>query len=146
MSTFGTVDPAKIALRKVKIVRATIDDSNSAVTVDIKGFRTDIVLNTALNLEDKLVKTELELKIEADSETSFTAICSYNIHFTFHVDNIDELTRLENDALTLSKSLHGTLASISYSTARGMLLDRLQNTVFQDFILPVVSSNNLVKS
>jgi hypothetical protein len=146
MSSFGIVDPTKIALRKVKIAKAIIEHPDDSMPIEIKGFKTDVAFKTALNLEDKLVKTELELKIETDSEGSASAICNYYIHFIFYISNLNDLAKIENNALIVSKSLHSTLASVSYSTARGMLLDRLQNTVFEDFILPIVNSNNLIKS
>lgn len=144
MSSFGTVDGEKISIKGVRIIRASIDHPSDGMFLSVKGFKTDVAFKTAFNLDDKLAKAELEVRIETDSDFSEMGTCEYNIHFIFHVDNLNQLVKLENDELIVSASLQNTLASVSYSTTRGMLLDRLQNTVFQDFILPVINPGKLI--
>jgi len=42
------------------------------------------------------------------------------------------------------RSLANAIASISYSTARGIIVSRFQGTALCDFILPVISPNDLL--
>jgi hypothetical protein len=46
----------------------------------------------------------------------------------------------------LDPDLGNALSAITYSTARGILLTRLQGTAFQDFILPIINPNNLLNN
>jgi hypothetical protein len=45
----------------------------------------------------------------------------------------------------LHPSLGNALASITYSTSRGILMTRFQGTALSDFILPVINPNNLLE-
>lgn len=144
MSSLGAVKAEKISIIGVRIISAAIDHPSDGLFLDIKGFKTDVAFTTGFNLEDKLARAELEIKVETDSEQAEKGRCRYNIHFIYKIDNLDELVSMTADGLDVSQSLQNTLASVSYSTARGMLINRLQNTVFQDFILPVMNPDQLI--
>ena len=51
----------------------------------------------------------------------------------------------KNDSIELDPGLGNALSSITYSTARGVLLTRLQGTALQNFVLPVINPNKLLQ-
>lgn len=144
MSSLAAVKAEKISIIGVRIINAAIDHPSDGLFTDIKGFKTDVAFTTGFNLEDKLARAELLIKVETDSEQTEKGSCRYDIHFIYKIDNLKELVSMTNKGLEVSQSLQNTLASISYSTARGMLINRFQNTVFQDFILPIMNPDQLI--
>lgn len=68
--------------------------------------------------------------------------------YLIKVDNLEELAPLNKNqaAVELHSTLANAVASISYSTSRGILLTRLQGTALQKFILPVIDPMSLLKA
>ncbi|MNY64312.1 hypothetical protein D3C86_2014030 [compost metagenome] len=50
-----------------------------------------------------------------------------------------------DETITIHPALGNALASITYSTSRGILMTRFQGTVLSDFILPVIDPNSLLE-
>jgi len=146
MSKFGRLIPNKIHLLQVNIVRGFIDNPPGINAGDIVGFEVGMGYFNGFNLDEKLVKTELEIKIASKhKEESPRARGLFRLNFLFSLDNFDELVKLDQSKLKVSNSLGNALASISYSTARGILLTRFQGTILNDLILPVIDPNELLK-
>ena len=62
------------------------------------------------------------------------------------MDNIEEQkTKEKDEIITVHPALGNALASITYSTSRGILMTRFQGTVLSDFILPVINPNDLLE-
>ena len=79
------------------------------------------------------------------SNEPFTeATCNYHFVFLFHVEDLREHTLVGDDkSVDWNPFLANAIASITYSTSRGILISRFQGTVMKDFILPVVDPNSL---
>jgi hypothetical protein len=61
------------------------------------------------------------------------------------VENMEELLEAdEKNKISYDAALGNAIASIVYSTSRGILMSRFQGTVFADFILPVIDPNQLL--
>lgn len=146
MSQFGKIEPEKIQMLRVRIVKASVEQIPDLDYVKIlKGFNTSVSYKEGFNQKDKLARVELEVNVSTDTGEVTEATGVFCIHFLYHVDNLDELTAGNNGQLLVSGDLQTTLASISYSTARGILLTRFQGTIFQDFFLPVIQPGKLLE-
>jgi hypothetical protein len=140
-------DPEKIQLLDFKLLKGQVETPEDFDEEKLNGFDLDNTLKLGFNLDEKLAKVDLKIKITANSTDVAVASTLFQMAFIFQTTNMDELAKLdENQALMLHPALGNSLAAIAYSTARGVLLTRLQGTVFQDFILPVVSSTKLLMS
>jgi hypothetical protein len=72
------------------------------------------------------------------------ATCFYHFVFLFDIDDLkDHATNMEDGSTDCNPYLSNAIASITYSTSRGILLSRFQGTVMKDFILPVIDPNSL---
>jgi hypothetical protein len=72
---------------------------------------------------------------------------SYQFVFIYFVENLSEHVMIMPDAVVdWNPYLANAIASITYSTSRGILLSRFQGTVMKDFILPVVDPNALLQN
>ena len=67
------------------------------------------------------------------------------LQFFFLVKDLNRwLNHTEENGVVVEGILASTLAGISYSTARGILLTRFQGTAFQNVILPIISPMQMV--
>jgi hypothetical protein len=146
MSEFGQLVPDKIHLLRVEIVKGLIENPPGVNPKSITGYEFDMGYFNGFNLEEQLVKTELEISIASQNEDQGPkARGLFRLSFLFSIENFSELVHEEEDGLSISSSLGNAMASISYSTARGILLTRFQGTILKDFILPVIDPNVLLK-
>lgn len=97
------------------------------------------------NPQEKLIKTELEVNVRTNpEEEKQQATARFKIAFLFSVDDFDDLVHADGKEIRVSDELILALTSITHSTSRGILLTRLQGTVFKSFILPVVSPSEIL--
>lgn len=138
-------DPEKIQILDFKLLKGQVETPEEFDEEKLKGFDLDNSLKLGFNLDEKMAKVDLKIKITAESTDDTVASTLFQMAFIFQIANLDELAKMdEKQVLMLHPALGNSLAAIAYSTARGVLLTRLQGTVFQDFILPVVSSTKLL--
>jgi hypothetical protein len=142
------LQPDKIEIVDFKIIKGQINSPFDFEIEKVEGHTFNVDFELGFNLEDKLVKADFSVNVETKSKGSDVeeAIGAFSFVYVFYVDNIEELTTLEKDqTVTLHPSLGNALASITYSTSRGILMTRFQGTALSDFILPVINPNNLLE-
>ncbi len=139
------LQPEKIHLVDFKVVKNQVDSSSRFSTGKVEGHELDFGFDLGFNLNDKLAKADFICKVLARDKQAETAEGHFHFVFIFFVENLEELAILDKEnKITLSGGLGNVLASITYSTSRGILMTRLQDTAFQGFILPVINPNELL--
>lgn len=141
------VDPQKLSIIEFKFIKGQVDTPEDFLIENIVEHQVENSLQLAFNLEEKLVKSDFTVEIKTDSKGNNTkeAIGSFHLVFIFRVENLDELAKpMNSNMIDLNPSLGNALSSITYSTARGILLTRLQGTALQNFILPIIDPNKLI--
>lgn len=142
------LQPDKIEIVDFKIIKGQINSPFDFEIENVEGHTFNVDFELGFNLDDKLVKADFSVNVETKSKEADIeeAIGAFGFVYVFYVDNIEELTTLEKDqTVTLHPSLGNALASITYSTSRGILMTRFQGTALSDFILPVINPNNLLE-
>lgn len=138
----------KIHLLSFRILHAEMNSPFDFDTNAIKSFENNTKFDLAFNLEDNMVKSDFFIEIETQSQensNSEEAKAKFHIAYIFHIENFKELSTVINDnILDLKEELAISLASIVYSTTRGVLMTRFQGTALADFILPVMDPNKLL--
>ena len=111
------------------------------------NFDLNIGYQTFANPEQNEVVVRLQVdlagingKNKNNSSLGISAKYVYNFHF-----KVDNLSEFINDKETISGLLGVTLLSISYSTLRGIVLERTCGTLLGGVILPVVNPAKLLK-
>jgi hypothetical protein len=140
--------PEKIKIVDTQIVKCSIDCPFNFSLNNVKGHEYDLEFDMAFNIEDTLVKTDFKLKITTNSNEKVEMEASGDFHFVyiFQVENLKELAVPDkNKEIALHGGLGNALASISYSTSRGLLFARLKGTALENFNLPVIDPNSLLK-
>ena len=142
------LQPEKIEILDFKIILEQVNCPIDFEIEKVEGHSFNVDFELGFNLDDKLIKADFSVNIETKSKETVIKEANgvFRFLYVFYIDNIEELTTVENDqTIALHPSLGNALASITYSTSRGVLMARLQGTAFSDFILPIINPNNLVE-
>lgn len=141
-------DASKVLIIDYKIIKGQVDSPSEFDIENIKGHRLTNNLQMSFNLNDKLIKADFTVDIITDSNETVEEEAKANFHFVyvFKIENLEDLSKQENEIVHLDPFLANAVASITYSTSRGILLTRLQGTALQKFILPVIDANKLLPS
>nr|WP_315154062.1 hypothetical protein [uncultured Flavobacterium sp.] len=142
------LQPDKIEIVDFKIIKGQINSPFDFENGKVDGHTFNLDFELGFNLTDKLVKADFSVNVETKSngEDIEEAIGAFSFVYVFYVDNIEELTTQEKDqTITIHPALGNALASITYSTSRGILMTRFQGTALSNFILPVINPNALLE-
>lgn len=142
-------DPKKIHLIKVEIIKCHIDSPFEFSSEQSKGHEFNMEFDLGFNLEEKLTKADFKLNVASKSEGANIEEATGVFHFAFifNVENLNDLAIPDKDLhITLNGSLGNALASITYSTTRGILFTRLKGTALESFILPIIDPNDLINN
>jgi len=142
-------DPEKIKMLDFKLIKGQIDMPEEFDSAAIMDYDVENSLQMSFNLEQKLLKIDFHFTVKSISGegNSVESTGQYHLVYIYHVSNMEELTRQEeNKLLEIDSYLATAISAISFSTSRGILLTRMQGTAFQNFILPVVDPVKLLRS
>ncbi|MBK7970011.1 MAG: hypothetical protein IPK08_14275 [Bacteroidetes bacterium] len=148
MTTKTKLVPEKIQIADFRIINGHVECPFEFSDSDVEKFQSNFEFDMAFNHEKKLVKADLKINIITHSKGQVFNEAKSNFHivFVYHVDNLEELLTInpETNHMTVDGGLSNAIASISFSTSRGILMTRLQGTSLRKFIMPVISPNNLL--
>ncbi|CAA0200522.1 hypothetical protein R5N98_08810 [Tenacibaculum maritimum] len=132
--------PEKIKLFNIEVVNTYINDD----TIDDNlNLEFSIAHNTKHNLKDERVKIELFINLLSQEDIGI----KFHIDFHFVIKDLSDQYKLnEVNAPVFSYQFIATLLGISFSTARGLIFQQLQDTNFKGMILPVVSPYRMLAS
>ena len=143
------LQPEKIHIREFKIIRGSVNSPTDFKSKRISTYRSDVGFDMAFNLDKNLIKAEIQINAATVSggKNKEEADGFFHIAFFFEVDDLQELAKqTESNDLEIHPGLANAIASITYSTARGIIITRFQGTALCDFILPVISPNVLLRN
>ena len=136
-------------LQDVRIISGSIDSPFEFDRTLIKSYHLDMQYDTGFNRDENMVKSDFTITVNTESSEKQTeASGSFQFAFIFGVENLKELVvpeSVESTNLTVDGKLSMALASVTYSTARGILLTRFKGTVLEEFILPIIQPAKLLE-
>jgi hypothetical protein len=147
MQVKNVFDPEKISMIDFKMIKGHVETPENFEISKVVGHHLDNSLELGFNFDDKLAKADFTISVKTDSkgENDIEATGNFHLIFIYEIENIEELAILEkNKRLTLNPGFANALASVTYSTSRGILLTRLQGTALQNFVLPIINANKLL--
>ena len=145
------IDVDKLKLLNVKVFKACLEanDAFRDQPQAINEYSVDTATNSAFNFKDKLCRFRLFLKFSAmgKDKNPLGLEAEYGIEFHYLVENLNDfLMHKEGNKVQIDGVLGNTLCNISYSTARGIILERMQGTYFDGVILPIVEPSKLLQN
>ncbi|MDB9954090.1 hypothetical protein OAD49_00830 [Flavobacteriaceae bacterium] len=132
--------PEKIKLFNIDVVDTYINDDT---VNDNLNLEFSVAHNTQHNLKDERVKIELFINLLSQEKIGV----KFHIDFHFSIRDLSDQYKLnESNVPVFSHQFIATLLGISFSTARGLIFQQLQDTNFKGMILPVVSPYKMLVS
>ena len=84
------IEPDKIHLLGVDILKARIESDFDALSIESTSFKFDLGFTNGFNTEEKLVRCELEIEVDKiDDRNKIIAESQFTLSFVFHVENFD---------------------------------------------------------
>ena len=151
MST-AIVQPEKIHLQSIRVLKAHFEVAEKLMDVStgLSHFDVDLNATPEFNLDEDSIRFRLNIIIDGYNEDKIKIEVSgkYCIDTVFKVDNLDEFVKWDEkkENFSVDENIIATIAGISYSTSRGIVLDRTQGTEFKGVILPVINPYDLLKN
>lgn len=144
----GQFDPSKLSIIDIKFIKGQIDTPESFSAEAVKEYKIQNTLELSFNIAEKLAKSEYNVSIETISQNpgNNEATGSFHLIFIFSIENLEVLAKLNKDNLVeLDPALGSALASLTYSTSRGLLINKVSGTALEKLILPVINPNELLQ-
>jgi hypothetical protein len=96
----------------------------------------------AHNLEDERIKLEFVFSF---SNKAGETLLFFQIDFHFHIANLSNFYEIKTENHPVfSGHLVATLIGICFSTARGIILEKLNNAGIKNILLPIVSPQEML--
>lgn len=145
MTMVKKFDASKLSLENIIIKSASFENEDNILEFENgTTFKITASLQPGINIEQKKVLLVFRCSAEASKDNvSLKARCNFEIAYIFHVSNLEELV-IENDVAEVDDDLASSVANIAYSSSRGIIFTRCQGTLFSKFIIPVVSTKDLI--
>lgn len=133
--------PEEITLFHIDILESSIKDISEKKPSE---FNINVAHTIMHNLKDQRVKIGLLIDLSTKNNPN-GGKANFRIDFHFHVYNLNNFYELKQDNQPVfSWLLIATLLGLSFSTARGIIFERLSNTNLKHIILPVVDPKNML--
>ena len=145
------IEPDKIQLLAIKVFKVHFEASEEfrSKFQEVQSYTTDAAMDSAFNFEEKQCRIRLQIKLTAldEHEKPKGLEAEYGIEFHYKIENLESfLIHEKQNRVQIESILGNTLASISYSSARGIILERMQGTYFDGVILPIIDPDDLMRS
>lgn len=138
----AVIIPEELELFHIDILKSDVKEDSMSVG---SSYGLQVAHTTGHNLKDERLKIKLIISLSDQSGGANHA--NYEIDFHFKIKNLKNFYSVNEDNTPLiSGNLIATLLGISFSTARGILYERLANTVFKGVILPIVSPKKMLET
>jgi hypothetical protein len=146
MSDPKLLKPELIHLLEFRLIKGKIDSPFEFKMSNIENYNLNVEFEMGFNHAEKLVRSDFSVNVTTISKekSAEEATANYQFAFIFNVENLDELVVNDETGMKVNSNLGNAIASITYSTSRGILLSRFMGTVMQDFMLPVINPNELL--
>lgn len=138
------IDPSKIHIKHIEELFSEIDELDSSN--DNKKIEIKVAHNSAYDVSQNGFLLGLQIVFESHEENNISE-CKFRYNFYFEVDNLSEMYSLNEDDLPVFQKLFvATLSGISYSTLRGIIMEKTSNTPWGTLILPVIDPSKILES
>lgn len=134
--------PEDINLFKIDVLESAVRDSGG----NIKDYNLNVGKSVMHNIIEGRIKIGLIIDLSV-KEIPNESASHFVIDFHFEIKNLSNFYKLKEDEQPLfSGVLIATLLGLSFSTARGIIFEKLAANNLKDIILPVIDPNKLLQS
>lgn len=104
----------------------------------ISNYETTYETKLSYNLEKELIRSQYTISITTESDNKVEAKKDFDFVFIFRYHPIEEVYSEEDEQTKVSEQLGISITAITHSTVRGVLIVKLQDDIFGQYVLPIV--------
>ncbi|MCU0434374.1 MAG: hypothetical protein MUC87_13040 [Bacteroidia bacterium] len=137
-----------ITLTELTIPVVSVVSEYAFTRSQVSNFEIKADFDIAMDPAGKQIKAVLTLDIETRSEADEQkeATGKFEFVYIYHVEHLEKFTqKSKGKAYKMRPVLANSIAAITYSTTRGALFQLVKGTALENFILPVIDPNELLK-
>lgn len=142
------VVPEEIHLIQVNVIKSNINTEEKYLDHPVvpEGMSIELGKDIAYNFEEGGARYRLYFKFEGLSKDNEAIGLNGDIGLEYHfmIDEFEKHVKKTKKGNELSLPLCASMMAIAYSTSRGIILERTQNTFFKGIILPVLDSTKFL--
>jgi hypothetical protein len=144
MKKKADIIPENITLFRLKVVESKIQSEETAQKK--LNYKINVAHTVMHNLAEDRIKIGLIIELIGEEETRETNTkAHFNIDFHYCIKELISFYNLDNNKNPIFEGiLIATLLGIAFSTARGLIYERLSNTAMSGIILPIVSPQKML--
>ncbi|HRP56333.1 hypothetical protein [Agriterribacter sp.] len=140
-------DTELIKLEEISITDAGISNKTDMTVIDKESHYHDLNyrFQFGVNHSQKKIRVTFSCAIATFKKNGEKVDIkgNFNIVFFFHIDNLEELVKYDDKEMQVESNVLLSLSNITYSTSRGIIYTRCLGTIFNNVILPVLSTKKL---
>jgi hypothetical protein len=136
--------PSRLKIVEFKIINGDITAPYEFDSDLIDNYETNMAFSSSSNVEEQVIRANMGFEIKTkSSKNTKEATASFDFVYIFEVEGLKDFFSDKANSESLKKIMI-SIAAISFSTSRGVLLTRLQGTVMKEYILPVIDPSKLL--
>lgn len=133
----------KLHLIEIALLKSAVDSTESYLENPVKPEKIVLALRTESRFDFSDNKCRFRLHVNLDGQdaggVSLGLGADFLIDYIYIVDNLSDFILHHDGDNQVEAILGATLLGISFSTARGIVMERTKGTPFAGFILPVIN-------
>lgn len=142
-------NPEDLSIVDFKISKGLINVSFDFDHKLIEDFETDMIFDVSFDQENHFLKADMGFTIKTISNNKNVeeAYAEFNFVYIYALENFGNMVEVKNGEIgDVNNALLVSVAAISFSTSRGILMTRLQGTAMKEYMLPIIDPEELLES
>ncbi len=134
-----------ISMLSMTITKSLLDYEFDFNSEEIDNFEFEYSFDLKIAPKSEQIKTVFRVKIETVSSTQQKEASGvFEFVYLYRVDQISRYIKASGGNYKMKPVLANSIAAITYSTSRGVLMMQIRNSALEKFILPVINPNVLL--
>jgi len=141
----GKVKPEDINLLRINVLNVNVNATKEYIDKPVKAYKVSIksAYDIGLNKTENACRFHIHFNFTGENQEKKEIGLQADISIEYHF-KIEKLESFIDKEDKLELALAASLMHISYSTSRGIILEKTQSTYFKGIILPVIDSTKIL--
>lgn len=133
---------ATLRLTDIRIGKFEILNTKHEGALDDNKYEFEFSNTVTLNDEQKIIRSELSINLfEIEDANTKSPLAELALITVLVLENFGEIVLRESDQLNVPNALLAFINNLVVNNARGVLVAKLENTIYSNAILPLVPPN-----
>jgi hypothetical protein len=128
----------------INTLRFIIDNRPDAIRdADAEGYKIQISGANFINITNNILGFDIIIDITTNDKSNIK-VCELIQRVSFSVKNLDKIAIIKENEVSLPDQILLHLFSLSFSSARGILHEKLRGSIIEGLILPPINVKDII--